>query len=68
MMGYFGMGFGWVLIVGLVIVVGVFMFRKAGGSRTANGDESARDVLDKRYARGEIGDDEYEKRKRDLMQ
>jgi len=65
--GWFGMGFGWILIVGLVVAVGLFLFRQAGGGRAADAGESARDALDKRYARGEIGDDEYEKKKRDLM-
>ncbi|MEO8344189.1 MAG: SHOCT domain-containing protein [Betaproteobacteria bacterium] len=66
--GWFGMGFGWTLIVVLVVAAGVFLFRQAGGDRAAGGRESARDIVDKRYARGEIGDGEYEKKKRDLAQ
>ncbi|MDQ2925851.1 MAG: SHOCT domain-containing protein, partial [Acidobacteriota bacterium] len=66
--GWFGMGFGWILIVALVVAAGIFVFRQTGGDRAAGGRESARDILDKRYARGEIGDDEYEKKKHDLVQ
>ena len=66
--GWFGMGFGWILFVVLIIAAGLFLFRQSGGGSVSGGRESARDILDKRYARGEIGDDEYEKKKRDLAQ
>lgn len=63
--GWFGMGLWWILIIALVVAVGVWAFRRAGDSPSAP-RETARDVLDKRYARGEIGRDEYEQKKRDL--
>jgi putative membrane protein len=39
-----------------------------GGHRSRHRGESAREILDKRYARGEIGKEEYEEKKRDIGQ
>jgi uncharacterized membrane protein len=39
-----------------------------GWSRSRPGTESRREILDKRYALGEIGKEEYEKKKRDISQ
>lgn len=65
--GWFGMGLGWiVLIVAGVLLVG-YLSRRGGAGPAAMGSESARDVLDRRYASGEIGKDEYEQKKRDLQ-
>jgi putative membrane protein len=63
--GWFGMGLWWILLVVLVVVFGAWVFKRTGDSSSAP-RESARDILDKRYARGEIGRDEYEQKKRDL--
>jgi uncharacterized membrane protein len=38
----------------------------AGRSRSRHVAESAREILDKRYALGEIGKEEYEEKKRDI--
>ena len=64
------MGFGmlfmalfWVaLIVGVVLVV-KWLMGQGGASR----EDSALDILKKRYARGEINKQEFEERKRDLQ-
>lgn len=48
-----GMGFGWLIL--LVIVVAVFYFLKTDKQENI----SAKDILDKRYANGEIGTEEY---------
>lgn len=64
--GWFGMGLWWIVIVVLIVAAGAFAFRRAGDNRPSMPTESARDVLDKRYARGEIGRDEYEQKKREL--
>ena len=68
-----GSGFGipglgmiliWVLIIGLVVVL-VRTF--AGGSPSSGGGKSARQILDERFARGEIDQREYEE-KRHLLE
>ncbi len=64
------MGFGmlfmalfWVaLIVGIVLVV-KWLMGQGGASR----EDSALDILKKRYARGEINKQEFEECKRDLL-
>lgn len=64
--GWFGMGLWWILLVALVVALGVLAYRRAGSDNASAPRETARDILDKRYARGEIGRDEYEQTKRDL--
>ena len=62
-----GMWFWW--IAGIVIVAALIwaMFRTS--SQTAgNGGASAEELLKRRYANGEIDEDVYEKRLRDLRQ
>jgi len=64
--GWFGMGLWWLLLVALVVAVGVLVLRRASSDNPSAPRETARDILDKRYARGEIDRDEYEQKKRDL--
>ena len=66
----FGMGFGWIF---LIIIIGVIIWavvtmsnRNQSSGRTTPADESAEDVLKKRYARGEITEEEYEEMKQNL--
>jgi putative membrane protein len=68
-------GWMWIFPVIFLIVCLVFLFtffsRGPGcwGGRhwhRHDGGESARDILDKRYAKGEIAKDQYEEMKRDL--
>jgi putative membrane protein len=64
--GDYGMGFGggifmilfWVLIIlGVVFLIRIFL---GGGSETNKPRETAREVLEKRFARGEISREEFE--------
>jgi len=61
------MGLGWILIVVAVAAV-VWLFVRgplaAGGGRVEK--RSALEILKERYARGEIGQAEFEQKKRDL--
>jgi putative membrane protein len=52
------------LIVGTVVVV--IRWMGLGGSVVAGGANKARQLLDERFARGEIGKDDYEECKRAL--
>ena len=65
-----GFGFGWIftILFWLLIIVGVFYLIKAltKGTKKDDTGESALDILNKRYARGEITKEEYEKMKEDI--
>jgi len=59
----FGMILFWVVIIGLIVlVVRALMPRPGDGGK----QRSAREILDERYARGEIDQVEYEQKKRSL--
>ncbi|MHB8623263.1 MAG: SHOCT domain-containing protein [Sulfuricaulis sp.] len=71
-MGWWGFGFGgffmilfWVVIIALVVQ----LMRWIRGSSARTGQpsgNSALDTLKERYARGEIGREEYQQKKRDV--
>jgi putative membrane protein len=70
-----GWGWGWgmaivhsvlwwvILVVGIVVLVRLLRREPPAGAPPA---ETALDILKKRYARGEIGKEEFEQKKRDL--
>ncbi len=66
-----GWGMGWIfmiifwglLIVGLIFLIRYFM----GATKAGKGEETALEILKKRYARGEIDKEEFEQKKRDLL-
>jgi putative membrane protein len=67
--GWGGMGLGmllfWgLLIAGIVVLIKCSMGSGACGKREP--EKSALDMLKERYARGEIGREEFEQKKRDL--
>lgn len=72
--GMGGFGFGWIfmilwwalIIVGIVALVKWVMSSGTGGRN--GGDGRALDILKERYARGEIDEQEFQKRKRDLTE
>ncbi len=70
--GYYGwrMGFGWILMVvfWVLLILGIVMLAKfiAGRGRPGATEESALDILRKRYARGEITAEEFKKMKDDI--
>lgn len=69
--GGHGWGMGWWWIIGIILIVLViWMAAKAMNQNKGSGprnEKSALDILNERYARGEIDKKEYEERKKNLM-
>ncbi len=55
----FGMGFGWLVPILLIVLV-VYFINK---NKNEKNELSAGDILDKKYANGEIDEKEYERKK-----
>ncbi len=55
----------WILVIAGIVWLVVRVGQKAVGTRST-AEESALEILKKRYARGEISTAEYEEKKRDL--
>lgn len=55
-----------VLATGLVYLLRALRRPESGGAATADSKDRARQILDERYARGEIDHDDYEQRRRVL--
>jgi putative membrane protein len=71
--GYEGMmfGMGWWWIIGIILIAAIIwaIVRSSGQNNKLNNtanQKSALDILNERYARGEIEKEEYETKKRDL--
>jgi len=78
MMTGFGMGFGGLGLIGMIlfwvaVIAGiVWLVRTVGGSNVQfpmqmQGGQNAREILDQRYARGELDREQYETMKQDLQ-
>jgi putative membrane protein len=71
--GWWGMGFGggffmilfWIVIIAIIVMLAKWLFTGSSRIDLPRG-KSALDILKERYARGEIGKDEFEQKKRDL--
>ncbi len=70
--GPFWNGFQWWWLIPIaMMVLCFFMMRGHGcmmGRSNYSRDESAKEILDKRFAKGEIGKEEYEDMKRRMSQ
>ena len=72
MTGGWGMGLGWIfmilvwglIILGIVALIKWLMTQTSREQGTRN--KTAMEILQERYARGEIGREEYEQKRRDL--
>jgi len=70
-MGWFGlmmMAFFWILIIlAIIFLIRWFIVSSRVGSPGQKPEETALEILKKRYARGEINKEEFEEKKRDLV-
>jgi putative membrane protein len=66
--GWFGFGGGFMWIFWILIIAAIFLlFRGFSGSNSNSApSESPMEILRKRYASGEISDEEYEHRRKEL--
>ncbi|HVS27776.1 MAG TPA: SHOCT domain-containing protein [Burkholderiales bacterium] len=61
----------WIFPLIFLVVLVLFLFRGpgwpiCGGHRSQDREENAREILDRRYARGEISREEYHRMRKDL--
>lgn len=66
MMGYMGIWWLWLIVIAIVVI----LFYSVNNFRTGMSDiqnETPLDLLKKRYAKGEINEQEFEKKKKDLL-
>jgi putative membrane protein len=65
---FFGGGFMWIfwLLVIVVIVAAVKAMMAGNAPRGGRWKDSALSILEKRYARGEIDQEEYQEKRREL--
>ncbi|MDD5007456.1 MAG: SHOCT domain-containing protein [Syntrophorhabdaceae bacterium] len=64
-----GMGFGWIFMIifwVLIILVVIYLVRLVTGTGKQQQGETPIEILKKRYAKGEITKEEFEKMKGDI--
>ena len=79
MMGYSGYGYGmmgygrgWIMMLGMLIIIGLAVvvlvrYLQRTNRKDSNSSHSkAIEILDERYAKGEITDEEYRKKKAEI--
>ena len=67
-------GYGWIyMLLGMLLIAGIVLLivwlvrqSSAGSAGSSNREETAMDILKKRYAKGEIDKEEFEQMKRDI--
>jgi len=66
--GWWIMGIIWLVVIGLIVWLVVYLARGSSTTSSTGGDVKALDILKTRYARGEIDKKEYEEKLQDLQQ
>ena len=64
---FYGGGFMWIFWI--LIIVGIFFLIQnmaKGNSDDSRGKETPMEILKKRYARGEVDEEEFERRRKEL--
>jgi putative membrane protein len=59
-------GLGMLIFWGALILLLIWLFKGISTNGSKRTDNSPRDILERRYARGEIGRDEYLEKKKSL--
>ena len=69
MRGWWGIGWIFMIIFWGFIILGLILLVRwlIGMGKTPKAEETALDILKKRYARGEINKEEFEQKKKDLQ-
>lgn len=65
--GWWIMGIFWLVVIGLIAWLVVYLARNSGATSSTNMDIKAIDILKNRYARGEIDKNEYEEKLKGLQ-
>lgn len=55
----------WWILIPVILILAIFLF-KGGGMINSNGKESRMDILNNRFANGEISKEIYEEQKRSI--
>ncbi|NOY66030.1 MAG: SHOCT domain-containing protein [Gammaproteobacteria bacterium] len=62
---FFGGGFMWIFWI--LVIIAIFMiFKSFMGSNSDSGSDSPLEILKKRFARGEINEEEFERKRKEL--
>ncbi len=64
--GPWGWGTGSILFLALIVIGVVLLVRPPSRGEGGRDDDAARRILDERFARGEIDEEEYEQRRKIL--
>jgi len=69
MMGGWFMSIFWIVIIGLIVwaIIALTKDKSSTDHRGSDKQTSALEILKERYARGEIGKEEFEEKRRDLI-
>jgi putative membrane protein len=67
--GWDGHMFSWwgIIVMGVLIVAVALIISRSESEQPASGNDTPLDILERRYAQGEIDHDEFEQKKRDLQ-
>lgn len=57
----------WILVIVGIVLLAVWAVQKGTGGGAGSTEESALEILKKRYARGEISKEEFEEKKRHIV-
>lgn len=64
--GMIFMGIFWLLIIALIVILIWFLIKKGSTPDQQAPDESPLEILNKRYARGEIDEEQYQRMKNEI--